>query len=382
MSEGEKVMEMDKKAPRMSNLELLRCVAMMMVIVLHYLGKGNLLADLSRGEPGRVGLAAWVLEAFCIVAVNAYMLISGYFLCVSHFKPSRLIKLYLQLWFYSVGVGALAILTGLYPLRELEIHDLLTMIFPVLMNHYWFLSAYLFLYLFLPLLGAAVKHMTGKQLQLTLGLLLFTFCITKSVLPIRLELDGLGYDCIWYLCVFLSAAYVRRFGCRILRTMKKSCCLYVGSCLGILAVTAGLYMVYLRTGSLGRIITVAFEYNHILPYLAALGLFGIFLHVKVPENAGRWINRIAPHTLGVYLLHENITVRYVWQNWFAADRQQTVGGLLLWTLIAVAAVFAAGILTDMLRDMLMKILHALFNKTGSYRALVKKVEKADELFRS
>ena len=62
---------------RMANLELLRCAAMMMVIVLHYLGKGNLLADLTARSLGAGQTAAWLLESFCIVAVNVYMLISG-----------------------------------------------------------------------------------------------------------------------------------------------------------------------------------------------------------------------------------------------------------------------------------------------------------------
>ena len=40
---SEKEKKADKQG-RMANLELLRCVAMMMVVIMHYLGKGNLLA--------------------------------------------------------------------------------------------------------------------------------------------------------------------------------------------------------------------------------------------------------------------------------------------------------------------------------------------------
>lgn len=368
------------KSPRMANLELLRCVAMMMVVVLHYLGKGNLLADLTGEKLGSVGTAAWILEAFCIVAVNAYMLISGYFLSTSHFRLSRLIKLYLQLWFYSVGIGALGIVTGIFPMEQVEIHDLLTLVFPVFMDHYWFVSAYVFLYLFLPFIGGAVQRMSKKQMQLAVGLLVLVFSVLKSLLPLRLELDGLGYDCIWYLCVFLTAAYIRRFGCGMLQNWKKSACLYVLACLAILGLTMGLRQVYLHTGSLGRIIKVAFEYNHFLPYLAAVGLFGIFLHIKVPEGLGGFINRIAPYTLGVYLLHENIAVRYAWQNWFHAESVNSVGGFLLWTLIAVVVVFAVGILVDMFREFIMRILHALFNKVGIYHKLVMWVENVDKSF--
>ena len=93
-----------QKKERMANLEVLRCVAMMMVVVLHYLGKGGLLPDLT--APLSVqDMAAWLLEAFCIVAVNVYMMISGYFLCESSFKLSRLLTLWLQLWLVFLGVG-------------------------------------------------------------------------------------------------------------------------------------------------------------------------------------------------------------------------------------------------------------------------------------
>ena len=174
-------MQTTKKRERMANLELLRCIAIMMVIVLHYLGKSDLLAALTEESLGSVGVAAWFLESFCIVAVNVYMLISGYFLCMSTYKASRLIKLYLQVWFYSVGVGVLAIAVGIFPWQEVTIHDLLTFVFPVSMEHYWFITAYVFLYILLPFVGGALRKMTKAQMQIALGTLLAVFCVLKSV---------------------------------------------------------------------------------------------------------------------------------------------------------------------------------------------------------
>jgi len=375
-----------KKAQRMANLELLRCIAMMMVIVLHYLGKSELLVDLTEESLGSVGTAAWFLESFCIVAVNAYMLISGYFLCMSTYKVSRLIKLYLQVWFYSVGVGVLAIATGIFPRQEVTIHDLLTFVFPVSMEHYWFITAYVFLYILLPFMGGALRRMTKGQMQIALGTLLAVFCMLKSVLPVRLEKDLQGYDCLWYLCVFVTAAYLRRFGLPFLQKMKNSLLLYVGGCVAVFGLTMGLRQVYLRTGSLDRILGIGMEYNHVLPFLAAVGLFGLFALLKVGERAGTFINRIAPYTLGVYLLHEHIGLRYAWQNWLGAEwvlQHEGVAGILALaagTLAAVTVVFGAGILFDMLREKVMKGLHFILMKVGLYRRIVGAVEKADNIF--
>lgn len=368
---------------RMANIELLRCVAMMMVIVLHYLGKGGLLADLTGGPESfdSIGVTAWLLEAFCIVAVNVYMLISGYFLCTSSFKLSRLIQLLIQVWMYSVTFGILGAATGIIAETSVDTHYFLTLLFPVSMEHYWFVTAYIFLYLLLPFVGAAAKRMTKQQMQLVMALLLFAFCVLKSILPLRLETDKKGYDCLWYLCIFVTAAYVRRFGVPFLKKRGRAVCLYVVCCLLAFAGTMALRFLYVRTGSLGRMTGMCMEYNHILPFLAALGLFGAFARMEIKSKIAYVINAAAPYTLGVYLLHENLGLRYTWQNWFRADRVTNVGELLLWTLLAVAGVFVSGILADMLRARLMRGIHGLLCRIKIYRKLVGGIENADNLFR-
>ncbi len=375
---------------RMANLELLRCVAMMMVVVLHYLGKGGLLADLTGESLNAPELAAWLLEAFCIVAVNVYMFLSGYFLSGSSFRLSRLIQLWMQVWLYSVALGLAGALSGVMRDAEFDLHYLLALIFPILMGHYWFMTAYVFLYLMLPLVGMAVERMAKRQLQVTLGLLLLAFCVIKSVLPLRLDMAGQGYDCLWYLCVFLTAAYVRKFGISVLDRKWTGAILYVGGCLGVFAGTLALRQVYLRTGSLERMLTMFLEYNHVLPFLAAVGLFGIFRKVQVKGKAAAAINRIAPYTLGVYLLHENFGLRYSWQDWLGADRAASAmaeGGwsgvvsLLFWTLAAVAAVFLCGILADMARRWIFHLLHRGLSCLSPYRRLVERIEGVDAEFR-
>ena len=147
METREQVIRKVQRTPRMANLELLRCIAMMLVIVLHFLGKGGLLADLTGEKLGTAGTVAWLLESFAIVAVNVYMLISGYFLCTSSFKLSRLLQLLLQVFFYSTIFGMLGVLTGVMTGVSFDTHYLLTLLFPVSMEHYWFMTAYVFLYL-------------------------------------------------------------------------------------------------------------------------------------------------------------------------------------------------------------------------------------------
>ena len=368
------------KAKRLSGLDLLRCVAMMMVVVLHYLGKGGLLADLSGEQLGSVGIAAWLLEAFCIVAVNVYMFISGYFLSTSSFKLSRLLNLWLQVWFYSVVFGLIGALTGVVSGVTVDTHYFLTLLFPVSMGHYWFMTAYVFLYLLLPFISLAIQKMTKAQMQVTILSLLTMFCVIKSVMPVRFEMDGQGYDCLWYLCVFVVAAYVRKFGVPFLAKKGRCVLLYVIGCIGIFGVTMGLRQVYLHTGRFDTMLKMCMEYNHILPFLAAAGLTAAFIGLKVNQKAASIISKVAPHALGVYLLHENIGLRYSWQKWLGADRISNVLQLLFWVLIAVVAVFVCGILVDMLRAGIFKLTDGILGKLGIYRKLKENIAKADAVF--
>lgn len=365
---------------RMANLELLRCVAMMMVVVLHYLGKGQLLPELTGEDLGMQGVAAWLLETFSIVAVNVYMFISGYFLCTSSFRLSRLLKLWLQVWLYSVGFGLIGMLAGIMAETSADTHLFLTLLFPVWMEHYWFMTAYIFLYLLLPFVGIALQRMTKQQLRCTVVILLIVFSLIKSVLPLRLELDAKGYDCIWYLCVFAAAAYVRRFGIPFLEKRGRGIFLYVACSLLAFCGTMTLRQVFLRTGSFGRMTGMCLEYNHILPFLAALGLFYVFLKMDFQGKIADVIVKISPYTLGVYLLHENLGLRYTWQNWLGADRVNGVFSLLWHTLLAVVTIFAAGIIVDMLRALVMKGAHGILMKTGCYRGLMDGIRRVDAVF--
>lgn len=368
-----------KSGERKKNLEELRCLAMMMVVALHFLGKGELLGDVSAAQMDAVGIAAWVPEALCIVAVNLYMLISGYLLCESSFKLSRLLKLYLQIWMYSVGVGLIAGLTGLTAV-EIDTHYFLSLLFPVSMGHYWFMTAYVFLYLLLPFVGMAVKRMTKEQLKLALIILLLVFCVLKSVLPFRLEEDGQGYDCLWYLCVFLTAAYIRRFGIGFLEKRWRCMLLYIGGCAAVLAELFVFRAVYLRTGSLGLILKISLEYNHIFAFLAAVGLFGWFLPGKGAGIIGRAAAQAGPYVLGVYLLHENIALRYEWQGWFGARGIQSVPELLLKLLAAVICMFITGVIIEWVRSRLVRMLGRLLSGLKCWQNWMEKLGRMDQLF--
>ena len=131
------------------------------------------------------------------------------------------------------------------------------------------------------------------------------------------------------------------------------------------------------------------EYNHILPFLAAVGLFGAFLRVRISGRFAAAVCKVSPCTLGVYLLHENLGLRYTWQDWLGAGRlwtkmqSQTASpaALLLYAAAAAVCVFAVGILAEMFRRSLFRLLDRGLGALAPYRKLKQWILGLDECFR-
>lgn len=352
---------------RIASVEILRSVAMLMVITLHYLDKGGILVPLMSKQTV-AGMCAWLLESFCIVAVNTYVLVSGYFLVESGFKLRRLIILVGQVLFYSLLVPCVLVVCGVIPASKLTIYHFINYVFPIQMEHYWFATAYILLYLLVPVLSTGVKQLSEKQLQTTIILLIIVLPVVKTVLPFEMTIDEHGYDVWWFMCLFLIAAYIRLHGAVLIKKSHHGFILYVLSVVGIFTLSNIIAKISNRLGKFDYFAGFTFSYNHILCLLGSIGLFLGFLYWKMPEGKIATLARkIAPYTFGVYLLHENMEIRYLWPKWLGADKFAYGNWSVLHWIFSIAVVFAVGIIVDYLRSLIFKVIENIISKIISLR---------------
>lgn len=350
------------QSKRQANFELLRIVAMLMIIVLHYLNKGYLITAYTI-DSSAVNYAAHFIEAFCIVAVNCYVLLSGYFLVESAWKPGRVVSLVAQILFYSILIPIGLICVGEISFGDLSIYDWMTYVLPIETEHYWFATAYLIMYLFAPLLAAGVRAVERRTLQIVICVLLFYFSVWKSFLPVVITTDRYGYDYGWFLCLFLIAAYIRLYGFPGLHKKRNAVLLYIGAALGIflLAVVSGVLAPALD--SFVYYMDMPTSYNHILCLLGAVGFFMIFKNMKPWEGkAAALIRRFAPYTFGVYLLHEHVLVRYEWMRWLGVERVQGSFLFIPHMIGCVLVVYAVGTAVDFVRACIFRVIEDLVGK--------------------
>lgn len=357
-----------ERAKRQANYELLRIIAMIMVVTLHYLNHTGMLL-MPDDDADAAKLLGTFMESLSIVAVNVYVLISGYFLTESGFKVRRLLTLICQVLFYALLIPVIMVGAGTFVLgNEKGFYRLLSYLFPIQTEHYWFATSYVLMYLFSPVLNSAVRHMGKRRLQITIAGLLFVFCVIKSIMPVRLVTDRFGYDFGWFLCVYLVAAYIRLYGIRFFRSGKKAWLVYVVCVSVIFAVASACWYINRKTGALAYYMTVPFHYNYMLCLLGAVALFCAFGHITIKSaKAVRVICALSPFTFGVYLFHEHMDIRSEWTVWieeFLGPAAGTgISGLLLHWLVSVAAVYLAGTFIDIIRFNIFRFFGRYLTKT-------------------
>ena len=352
---------------------------MFMILMLHYNGATGALLQLGLPATG-VGIFANVIESFAISGINTYVLISGFFLSRSSVKISRIIKLICQVYFYTFLISIAMVIVGTFTLHENNsLYKLVQYLFPVSSEHYWFVTAYVIMYVLAPVMNAAMEKLTRKQARIVIFGLLLWFCLIKSFVPVLFPTDKFGYDYGWFICLYFIAAYIRRYDVKLFYTAKKSLLVYLISSLIIATMSISLYYVNLNWGGFAHFQEVPFNYNFLFTLTASLGLFSFFRYFNMKESkVSDALRIIGPLTFGVYLLHMHIEIRDRWVSWIAGligEVPMHSVPLFAWhALRSILIVFVAGIFIDFLRKMIFDYLDRVLSGTVLY----KKIRDLDE----
>lgn len=301
---------------RSISLDLLRLLAMLMIVVLHVQGKTGWLRAVPVGQGD--WLLRWGLEALSIVAVNCYVLLSGYFLITTPFRMQKVLVLWLRVLFWSVLLALVGWAVGVYaPTRAHALETLL----PVTMRTYWFASVYIGFYLLSPFLQLGLSALSRSAHRSLVLVLLLLCSLWQTLLPLAgsegtfLPLDG--NNILWFVTLYCVAAYVRlyRESFRLERAWALPAYLLITG--GVLLVQMGAAACETRFGFGGWLGEVSYAYASVPCFLASLALFCAFLRRegRVSERWARRISGLSACTFGVYLIQEHPAVQAALWSW-------------------------------------------------------------------
>lgn len=286
-------------------LDILRTIAMIMIVSLHVLGKGKFVSDVYNVEFYRIAL---ILETLSIVAVNCYVLITGYFQIDSKFRIKKVIDIWIKVVFYSISIYIILLLFGQV---KFSITDCIKSFFPILTNRYWFVNCYLLLYILSPFINKFISNLEKRDYQKLLMILCIAFCLLTSILPSDFTFDKTGgYGIIWFIILYFIGAYIKRF---VICDYKNRVNLYFY--FGISMITYVAYLIIRYVCNLLSIQDMAsrlYNYNFVTIFISSVFLFLYFKNIKIRNSKIiNVVSKIAPLTFTVYIIHEQTVLREI-----------------------------------------------------------------------
>lgn len=286
-----------KSSSRQLNVELLRGILMLMICGLHVIG----LNILDKSNPIQSTEYNFYISNFFestfVMAVDCFVLISGYFGIRANIRKYLLFIIPIIL--YSFTITLLVSFVN----RDISIYGIIKSIFPVLSNQYWFVSVYAVMFIISPLLNEVKENITKRQFESTLIMGLLFFVIIPSFSPFSLTNHNRGFGIINFCLLYLIGSYIRKYVKidRIDKLKYLSCYAISVLIIFILNIIQGHY--FTNHGWE----THCNAYDNLFVYTAAISFFLFFTQIKLNWNI---IGYLSPSFFYVYIIHENPNLRY------------------------------------------------------------------------
>ena len=338
---------------REQNFEVMRTLAMLLIVAYHCLthgvGSGYAFSTDYPVELANVVVADTML-VFSSIAVNLYVMVSGYFLVDLDFKLSRLSRTWLNACFYSFAIAAVMMMTGTVPFSVTALGKSLL---PLSTDAYWFVTQFVGLLILSPFLAMMVRQLTHRQyVVLLVGGALLCLAIIPDF-PLGKRYHVAHGNSVWsFVYLFLVAGYVKHHlkhiaMCRLLSATVVVTLLILGCELYKGKDNGGVHLLWL-------------DYNA-LPFVLSVLTFVIVRQWQMGSGAfGSLLARMAPYTFGVYLIHDHLMMRqWLWTN-IDLSSLYTKWTFLLAIVGVCIAIFLACVIIDMCRQQLFRLLRVDF----------------------
>lgn len=338
----------DKKSVRLSNIELLRMLAMFLVLLVHadFFSLGSPSADEIVHKPLDAFLRIF-FESISIVCVNVFVLISGWFGIKPSFKG--LCNFLYQCLFFLIGLYIITIIIGV---NRISPGGLAGCVFATKLN--WFIKAYLLLYFLSPVLNAFIKTASQKTFKLVL-ISFFAFTCTYGWIGAASFMDN-GYTTLFFIGLYLLARYIRLY---TPKWSQHTPWVYLAIYLlcAILVTAVSFLIPYL----FDRYIPVDL-YSYICPttIIGALCLLLCFTKIKLQNQ---FINWCGISCFAVFLMHVSPSTLWHFKALFIYLHSHcSVASFWLITFAVLSLIFIVAILIDKIR---IKTFNHLYAKTFS-----------------
>lgn len=317
---------------RISNIEILRIVCMVMIILFHYYLYGAFSKEM---DVTASYVVMQLLSSGSKIGVDVFVVITGYFLITQEFRWLKLCKFFSCTYFWSLVILAFAIF--MFGVDQLAPDRILESLFPLTPLN-WFARSYFILYIMFPLLNRFIFRVSRRTLGCVILVLTMYFYVVPTVLGGTR--GGYGNSTFMFADMYMIGAYIRQYGNERLAGQLK-----IAGVLGLIVLASsvlffdymGLSDPFYRIQS--NVLSCTKSGENVFALMAAMGLFVWAKDVRMAFHPR--INTIAATTFGIYLIHDNSFVSmWLWNDVMQGYRFYDTPFAVPHMILSAAAVFA------------------------------------------
>ena len=324
---------------RNSNTEMLRIIAMLMIVASHYSYHGGF--DFSQIENPANYL---FLKAITLgnLGVDVFVLLFGYYsISYERINAKKVFLLWSQVFSYSFLIFCGLFLGGII---EFSAKDFVRSALPTIFSKYWFFTSYIVLLLLTPFVNRMLKSLSQEEYRILLGVMLVIWCIIPTI---SAQVPG-GDNFALFLMLYSLGGYLKLFPGDKYNRKKYGDYMVILSVALMLGSTVCVFL-------LKRIIpffegkeTLFYHKNSLFVIFTALGMLIIALNQE--PRRSNVINLISSCTFGIYLLHDNDLMRRpIWGSIFRNSAMAESPFLIFHCLSAVLTIFGVGVIIELIR---------------------------------
>ena len=360
------------RSTRNLNIELLRILAMLMVVYCHMIIHIDFTDGVSRivlpTYPGWKSAISFTIVQYGQVGVSIFFMISGYFLVKKQFSWKRIFSTWFQMFLYAVLCLVIAIVAkqfftlpfGMNELlsRSQSLDTVLWSLCPFLYNSYWFIDAYILMLLLSPFINTVYAHMSQKQILALIALLMFI-----GTWPLFFNKANHWNNVAYAVLGYVIGAYIRSYRDSLHTIPNGALAICTVLCTALMM---GFNHFVLSGSRWAQKLTWSAQIHQGLQILPICIAFCFFVaacrlpQLHLPHIWSTCLLHVSAGTFGVYLLHENtFGFRFIWgaiASWLPSISSKSgfiliylVTGLLTFIVLDIIAMLIDRLLTHPLR---------------------------------
>jgi len=326
---------------RQSNIELLRIVSMLLVLLIHYTNVYPFTPETVSSAPLPTFLHI-ELKSLSSVCVNCFILISGYF--GIRWRAKSIVSLIFQILFWLFVGSLLASFLGI------AYHDVF---FKVVVSYFgarWFVPAYIGLYIIAPVLNKFIESCSVSELGRYI-LIFYLWSTIIGYLCVSYEFNE-GMSIISLVGLYMIGNYVGRTQVRIFNLSSGA----------NLVIYLGLSLVM----SIGYFLALCLGINkcpigYLNPVVILMSVYLFLFFKRLSLGQLKFVNYIAVSAFAVYLFHMHPAMQ---SEYYGLCHSLANHGFMAFLMVPMffVAVFAFCILVDRVRLFLFNLIWAIRKK--------------------